>query len=73
MFVCGLHDAKSSWLEVFFRVLFWALIVYINERGWVNPHHPDFVFADWKFKKIDWDLYPDDKTSLDPTLNGYDP
>ena len=40
---------KMSWLEVILRVLFWALIVYINERGWVNPHHPDFVFADWKF------------------------
>ena len=61
-----------SWLEVIARILFWAAIVYVNEKGFVNPHHPDFVFADYKFQKVAWDLYPNDKRSLDPTKNGFD-
>ena len=34
-----------------FRILLWAIVVYINEKGWVNPHDPSFIFADYKMKK----------------------
>ena len=42
---------KLSWGQVIFRVLLWAIVVYINEKGWVNPHDPNFLFADYKMKK----------------------
>ena len=44
---------KLSWMQVILRVLLWAVVVFINEMGWINPHDPHFVFADYKMKKID--------------------
>ena len=30
---------KLTWFQVAQRVLLWAIVVYINERGWVDPHN----------------------------------
>jgi hypothetical protein len=39
---------KKSWAEVILTVMVWAVVVYINEEGYLNPHHPKFLFADYK-------------------------
>ena len=33
------------------RVCLWVLVVYINEKGWVNPHDPNFIFKDFELQK----------------------
>ena len=43
---------KMTWLEVVARLILWAVVVYINEKGWVNPHDPNFIWADFKITKF---------------------
>ena len=38
---------KKSWGEVFLNVIIWAIVVYINECGYLNPHDPNYIFADY--------------------------
>ena len=51
---------KMSWLEVFLRLVMFVGIVYINEEGYMNPHHPKFLFAKWEIKEITYDPFPED-------------
>ena len=51
---------KMSLLEIWLRLALFVAVVYINERGWVNPHDPNFIFADWKMPKITYDPFPND-------------
>jgi hypothetical protein len=44
---------KLTWTQVAMRLLLWVVVVYINEQGYVNPHHEKFIFADYKMEKID--------------------
>ena len=44
---------KLTWTQVMMRLLLWAVVVFINEKGWVNPHDPHFVFVDFKMEKVD--------------------
>ena len=37
--------------QIIKRVLLWAVVVAINEMGWVNPHDPNFVFSSYRMKK----------------------
>ena len=39
-------------MMIFKRVLLWLLVVYINEMGFVNPHHDNFIFGSYKIKKF---------------------
>ena len=55
---------KMSWLEVFFRLILFVGVVYINEKEWANPHSPNFIFAHWEFKKITYDPFPADSTEI---------
>ena len=36
---------KKSWGEVILTVILWAVVVYINEEGYLNPHDSKFIFA----------------------------
>ena len=38
---------KKSWGEVFLNIIIWAIVVYINECNYLNPHDPNFIFADY--------------------------
>lgn len=38
---------KLTWTQVALRVLLWAAVVFVNEQGWINPHHDKFVFANF--------------------------
>jgi hypothetical protein len=44
---------KLSWFQVLFRIILWAGVVFVNEKGWVNPHHENFIAADFKMEKQD--------------------
>ena len=39
---------KKSWGEVFVTIIVWAVVVYINECNYLNPHDPNYIFANFK-------------------------
>jgi len=49
-----------TWTQIALRLILWSIVVFINEYGWVNPHHDKFIFADYKMEKyngtewLDW-------------------
>ena len=52
---------KMSWLEFFLRFMLFIVVVWVNEQGYVNPHHEKFIWADWKIGKISYDPFPPNK------------
>ena len=36
---------KKSWAEVVMLTILWAVVVYINEQNYLNPHDPNYVFS----------------------------
>ena len=43
---------ELSNVQILKRVLLWAVVVFINEMGFVNPHHDNFIFGSYKVKKF---------------------
>lgn len=43
---------KKSWGEVILTVILWAVVVYINEEGYLNPHDSKFIFAQYSMPKL---------------------